>query len=335
MLKKLIAFFEHKKSRTEPIASESATSPADPPPGQAQASDFQRIVAALRGNEMRAAQRMLRERHVRMIREGLPGGDCWVIGEYSFYFGSQRVCSKDVLAGIGDARVFVSRTQFWEFACTELWAAGQLDELRRRLPGVLGSYNAQVYLTWARLLVIDGRGLDAGAYFLFSGLYDDSEREFVERFKRTLARAQPNQILGGMPGPCTTKRARRQFLPRVYEDLATVPCPTWLMRRPGSVSGPASADGKVPKIMKFTTDLVCRDQRFALGIESTSGTYYVSIPVSNSYADYEEFYAITPAQFEQFKASPGLALPFVSECRARLHDDLLLIPPGRLRGTPS
>jgi hypothetical protein len=87
--------------------------------------------------------------------------------------------------------------------------------------------------------------------------------------------------------------------------------------------------------MKFTDAVVCRDQRFSIGIEEISAVYYVSIPVSNSFVDYEEYYAITPAQFEQFTAAPGLALPFVNECRGHSHDGLLLIAPGRLRGTPS
>ncbi len=93
-------------------------------------------------------------------------------------------------------------------------------------------YDPLIYLTWARILVIDGRGLEAGKYFLFSGLYDAADSVFVDRFMRTLARAHANEIIGCMPRPCKSKWARRHFPSRVYEDLATMPCPDWLKRRP-------------------------------------------------------------------------------------------------------
>jgi hypothetical protein len=184
---------------------------------------------------MIAAKRQLWEWRIRLNRERLPGGDCWVIGGHFFYFDFQWPLVEtiiDVLANSVSPRIFVSRQAFWRVASFELWEAGRVEELRRRLPGVLQFYSPQVYLIWARLLLSEGRAIEAGMYFLFSGLYDDSESDFVSQFKRTLERANPNEIVGRMPGPCTTRRARHFFPSRVYEDLATVPCPAWLKRRP-------------------------------------------------------------------------------------------------------
>ena len=193
------------------------------------------IIAALRDDRVIVAKRQLRAWRIGLNRERLPGGDCWVIGGYFFWFDFQwplALAIEDAVSNSTHPRIFVGRAAFWSAACMELWHAGRVDELRRRLPGVLQMYDPHVYVTWARILVVDRRALEAGAYFLFSGLYDDSESQFVARFKSTLARSHPNEIVGRMPGPCTRKSARRQFPERVYKDLATLPCPDWLKQRP-------------------------------------------------------------------------------------------------------
>ena len=79
--------------------------------------------------------------------------------------------------------------------------------------------------------------------------------------------------------------------------------------------------------------IVRREYMFTLGVEEISGRFYVSIPVSNGMADYEEFYEIDRATFELFKRDPDAALPFVIRCRKRELDELLLIQPGTNRGT--
>jgi len=79
---------------------------------------------------------------------------------------------------------------------------------------------------------------------------------------------------------------------------------------------------------------VSRDERFSLGIDEDSGTPYLSFPVSSAAADYEEFYRLTGAQYEDFLASPARALPFLASARRRQRDDLLLQRPGWNRGTP-
>ena len=85
--------------------------------------------------------------------------------------------------------------------------------------------------------------------------------------------------------------------------------------------------------MKFKDVAVNRDERYALGIEQDSGKYYVSIPVSNSMVDYEEYYEIDKDTFERYRADLGSARDFVERCRKRQEDDRLIVKPGRNRGT--
>jgi hypothetical protein len=85
--------------------------------------------------------------------------------------------------------------------------------------------------------------------------------------------------------------------------------------------------------MKFKDVAVNRDERYALGIEQDSGKYYVSIPVSNGMVDYEEYYEIDKATFDQYRADLGSARDFVERCRRRQEDDKLIVKPGRNRGT--
>lgn len=86
--------------------------------------------------------------------------------------------------------------------------------------------------------------------------------------------------------------------------------------------------------MKFTDVAVNRAERFSIGIEEDSGRFYLSIPVRNEYADYEEYYEITKEAYESYKKDLNNALEFVDKCRSRQVDDLLIQKPGRLRGAP-
>jgi len=80
--------------------------------------------------------------------------------------------------------------------------------------------------------------------------------------------------------------------------------------------------------------LVCREERFSLGVEADSGRYYLSIPVANGMVDYEEYYEIDRAAFERYRVEPASAQGFVERCRNREADDLLMMKPGRDRGVP-
>jgi hypothetical protein len=86
--------------------------------------------------------------------------------------------------------------------------------------------------------------------------------------------------------------------------------------------------------MKFDDKFFSRDDRYSLGVESTSGRNYASIPVSNGIVDYEEYYEITPDQFGEFMVDQTAAIEFVESCRRHEHDDLLIQKPGSNRGTP-
>ena len=86
--------------------------------------------------------------------------------------------------------------------------------------------------------------------------------------------------------------------------------------------------------MTFDDAYFSREHRYSLGTESTSGQNYASIPVSNGVVDYEEYYAITPDQFDEFLADRHAALQFVESCRRHEQDGLLIQKPGRNRGTP-
>jgi hypothetical protein len=86
--------------------------------------------------------------------------------------------------------------------------------------------------------------------------------------------------------------------------------------------------------MKFDDTFFSRDDRYSLGIESTSGRHYASIPVSNGIVDYEEYYEITPDQYQAYLGNRSAAIEFVESCRRHEHDDLLIEKPGGNRGTP-
>jgi hypothetical protein len=57
-------------------------------------------------------------------------------------------------------------------------------------------------------------------------------------------------------------------------------------------------------ILKFKDVVVCRSERFSIGIEESSGRFYLSIPVSNGLVDYEEYYEIDREAFELTRRIP-------------------------------
>lgn len=85
----------------------------------------------------------------------------------------------------------------------------------------------------------------------------------------------------------------------------------------------------------FVDEMVSRELRFAIGVETSTGRYYLSIPVANRMADYEEYYAIDRSAYERYRADPRSAADFVNRCRKRELDDLLILKPGRDRGVPA
>lgn len=86
--------------------------------------------------------------------------------------------------------------------------------------------------------------------------------------------------------------------------------------------------------MTFNDEYFSAADRYSIGIESPSGRFYASIPVTNGVADYEEYYELTGAQFSKFMLDKESAVEFIEACRRREHDHLLLQKPGSNRGTP-
>ena len=86
--------------------------------------------------------------------------------------------------------------------------------------------------------------------------------------------------------------------------------------------------------LRFKDVVICKQERFSIGVEESSGRFYVAIPVSNSYVDYEEYYEIDPEAFERYRADPNTALDFVKRCRNRDADEYLIFQPSKKRGYP-
>ena len=86
--------------------------------------------------------------------------------------------------------------------------------------------------------------------------------------------------------------------------------------------------------MTYDDKFFSRDDRYSVGIETDSGRYYLSIPVSNGPLDYEEYYQLDPDQYETFLADRNAAVEFAESCRRRERDNLLIEKPGWNRGTP-
>jgi hypothetical protein len=85
---------------------------------------------------------------------------------------------------------------------------------------------------------------------------------------------------------------------------------------------------------QIRNDFVSRENLFSIGKYLALNCYILSIPVSNSMVDYEEFYRIDENQYTHFMKDTLLAKAFADECRSRQHDDLLTIEPGKDRGMP-
>lgn len=84
--------------------------------------------------------------------------------------------------------------------------------------------------------------------------------------------------------------------------------------------------------MKFNDVRVYKEKRFSIGIEEQSGKYYLSIPVSNRFVDYEEYYEINKDEFDKYDGNVDAATEFVLQCRSRECDDRIMMKPGKDRG---
>ena len=86
--------------------------------------------------------------------------------------------------------------------------------------------------------------------------------------------------------------------------------------------------------MDFVDLYVSRVDRFSVGYERSLGVWFLSIPVSNGFVDYEEYYEVAPDVLEQIASDYNLFLRTVEACRERKMDQFLLVKPGKKRGSP-
>ncbi|MCV7215687.1 hypothetical protein H7J51_10365 [Mycobacterium crocinum] len=84
---------------------------------------------------------------------------------------------------------------------------------------------------------------------------------------------------------------------------------------------------------RFEDTYFSRENRFSLGFDREAGDHYASFPVTIGVIDYEEYYRLTPAQYEQFMTDQDAALVFIESCRRRERDELLIQKPGWNRGS--
>lgn len=82
----------------------------------------------------------------------------------------------------------------------------------------------------------------------------------------------------------------------------------------------------------FIDEHVSREGRFALGLDTRSGYWYLSIPVANAMVDYLEYYRLSAQEYDRFREDKAAALAFADACRARIYDDRLILKPGSDRG---
>ena len=74
--------------------------------------------------------------------------------------------------------------------------------------------------------------------------------------------------------------------------------------------------------------------RFSLDVDDETGRSFVSFPVQNRLAEYEEHYLVDAPTFATYVADPTRAPEFVKRAKNRELDHLLLFPPGADRGWP-
>lgn len=86
--------------------------------------------------------------------------------------------------------------------------------------------------------------------------------------------------------------------------------------------------------MKFNDLYFSKSGLFSVGVEEDSGSYYISIPVSNNLVDYEEYYRLDKETFDKFSNNLEQLKFIADECRDRLRDNYLFYKPGTNRGHP-
>ncbi|GAB09199.1 hypothetical protein GOARA_032_00010, partial [Gordonia araii NBRC 100433] len=82
-------------------------------------------------------------------------------------------------------------------------------------------------------------------------------------------------------------------------------------------------------LARFEDTFFSRENRYSLGMDRKSGSFYLAIPASSGVVYYVEYYRLGEADYGTFCS---VAAGFADECRRRDHDDLLIQKPGWNRG---
>lgn len=86
--------------------------------------------------------------------------------------------------------------------------------------------------------------------------------------------------------------------------------------------------------MNFTDIKVFPKERYSIEQDLDSGKYYLSFPVFNGMAEYEEFYEILPEELERILEDEASRTELLEKSRSRQNDGRLLLKPGKMRGSP-
>ncbi|WP_395734742.1 hypothetical protein [Prosthecobacter sp.] len=86
--------------------------------------------------------------------------------------------------------------------------------------------------------------------------------------------------------------------------------------------------------MKFTDIKVFRNERCSIEQDVDSGRHYLSFPVFNGLAEYDELYEILPDELESILNDDEARRQLLEKSRTRKNDERLLFKPGRIRGSP-
>ncbi len=84
--------------------------------------------------------------------------------------------------------------------------------------------------------------------------------------------------------------------------------------------------------MNFKDIIISKKERFSIGLEEDSGKFYISIPVSNSLVDYEEYYKIDKSIYENYPDNIEKIKKLVKMYKKQEKDEDLFLMPGSNRG---
>jgi hypothetical protein len=87
--------------------------------------------------------------------------------------------------------------------------------------------------------------------------------------------------------------------------------------------------------VRFRDIHVAKADRFSVGEDMQAGGYFLSIPVANRMADYEEYYRIPKALVDGFPGTLDTLRAIAEKSRRRENDESLIVQPGTDRGVAS